>query len=167
MRSDIFVIMGVCGCGKSTVGTKLARSLGLKFVEGDTLHSAASVAKMSAGIPLSDLDRAGWLQLLSEHIVSARQADTGLVLSCSALKRSYRDVLRRGATDICLIHLHGERHLLEVRMAARTGHYMPLSLLESQLDILEAPSADENALQLDIALAPEAIVAAICCAVGA
>lgn len=153
--------MGVSGCGKSTVGAQLAAALGLEFLEGDTLHPACNVARMAAGFALSDADRAGWLQTLAERIGAARLAGQGLVLSCSALKRSYRDILRQGAPDLHFLYLHGDYELLAARMAARTGHYMPLSLLASQLATLEAPGTEENAQIFDMASRPEVIVAAV------
>lgn len=152
--------MGVSGCGKSTVGAQLATALGLEFLEGDTLHSATNVARMAAGVALSDADRAGWLQMLSERIRAARLHDTGLVLSCSALKRAYRDILRQGAPDLQFLYLHGDYDLLAARMAARTSHYMPASLLVSQLATLEVPDPQENAQTFDAASRSEMIVAA-------
>lgn len=158
-RSNIFVVMGVSGCGKSTVGGQLAATLGLEFLEGDTLHSATNVVRMAAGVPLSDADRAGWLQTLAERIRQARLVGQGLVLSCSALKRAYRDVLRQGSPDLNFLYLHGDYEQLAARMAARTAHYMPLSLLDSQLATLEAPGPDENAQIFDVASCSEDIVA--------
>ncbi|MDP3707630.1 MAG: gluconokinase [Polaromonas sp.] len=160
-RSDIFVVMGVSGCGKSTVGAQLAAALGLPFLEGDTLHPAGNVARMAAGFALSDADRAGWLQTLAERIGAARRTGQGLVLSCSALKCSYRDILRQGAPELHFLYLHGDYELLAARMAARTGHYMPLSLLASQLATLEVPGVGEDAQSFDMASRPEAIVAAV------
>jgi gluconokinase len=159
-HSNILVVMGVSGCGKSTVGLQVAQALGLEFLEGDTLHPPRNVARMAAGFALTDDDREGWLQALAERIRQSRAAGQGLVLSCSALKRAYRDILRQGAPDLRLLYLHGEHSLLASRMAARTGHYMPLSLLASQLSTLEEPGADENAQKCDVALPAEAIVAA-------
>lgn len=161
MSSDIFVVMGVSGCGKSTVGAQLAAALGLEFLEGDSLHPAANVARMAAGVALSDADREGWLQTLAGRLQQARADGRGLVLSCSALKRSYRDILRRGAPDARFLHLQGDYPLLAARMAARTGHYMPLSLLASQLSTLEAPDPGENAQSFDLSSRPEDIVAAV------
>ncbi len=161
MHSDIFVVMGVSGCGKSTVGAQLADALGVAFLEGDVLHPERNVARMAAGLALDDDDRAGWLQALAARIRQARAAGQGLVLSCSALKRSYRDILRSGAPDLGFIYLHGEPALLAERMAARTGHYMPLSLLASQLSTLEVPGVEENAQRFDVASRPEDIVAAV------
>ena len=151
--------MGVSGCGKSTVGAQLAAAWGLEFLEGDSLHSAANVARMAAGFALTDADRADWLQTLAERIGAARLAGTGLVLSCSALKRAYRDILRQGASDLQFLYLHGDYDLLAARMAARTGHYMPASLLVSQLETLEVPDPDEHAQVFDVARKPEMIVA--------
>ncbi|MDO9360452.1 MAG: gluconokinase [Polaromonas sp.] len=161
MHSDIFVVMGVSGCGKSTVGVKLAAALGVAFLEGDALHPETNVARMAAGFALGDGDREGWLQALAARIAEAHAADTGLVLSCSALKRSYRDILRSGAPGMRFLYLHGSEDLLAGRMAARTGHYMPLSLLASQLSTLEAPGVDENAQGFDVAMPVEDIVAAV------
>lgn len=161
MNSDIFVVMGVSGCGKSTVGMQLADTLKLPFLEGDLLHPERNVARMAAGVALSDEDREGWLQALAERLRQAHTAGQGLVLSCSALKRAYRDILRGGAPGLRFIYLHGDYPLLAARMSARTGHYMPLSLLTSQLDTLEAPDVEENAQSFDVACRPEDIVAAV------
>lgn len=161
MNSDIFVVMGVSGCGKSTVGARLAEALKLPFLEGDVLHPESNVARMAAGVALSDEDREGWLQALAERLRQAHVAGRGLVLSCSALKRAYRDILRSGAPGLRLVYLHGDHALLAARMAARTGHYMPLSLLDSQLATLEPPGVDENALGFEVASRPEDIVAAV------
>lgn len=141
-----WVVMGVSGCGKSDVGQRLANALGLPFVEGDAWHSPQNVAKMAAGIPLTDADRAGWLATLRDQIA----ASDGLVLSCSALKRRYRDLLREGAPDLFFVELDGPRALIEARMRARTGHFMPTSLLESQLRDLEPLQAYEGGLRTDI-----------------
>jgi carbohydrate kinase (thermoresistant glucokinase family) len=143
--------MGVSGCGKSTVGRGIAAALGLHFVEGDELHSAENVARMAAGIPLTDADRHGWLQAVGDQLGSATARAHGVVVSCSALKRAYRDRLRAAAPDTRFIHLHGAPELLAARMQSRQGHYMPATLLQSQLDTLEPPGADERALTLDIA----------------
>ena len=158
--------MGVSASGKSTVGVQLAAALGLEFLEGDSLHSAANVARMAAGVALTDADRLGWLQALARRMAAARAAGQGLVLSCSALKRAYRDILRQGAPDLHLVHLHGVRELLARRMAARTGHYMPPSLLESQLATLEPPDAQEKAQTFDVHNRPEQIVAAVIAGLG-
>lgn len=154
------VVMGVSGCGKSTVGRALADRLGVNFVEGDALHSDRNVAKMAAGIALTDADRHGWLQAVAEQLNNATAEAVGVVASCSALKRQYRDLLRSGAPDLRFVFLHGSRALLAERMAARSGHYMPPSLLQSQLDTLEPPGPEEHPITLDIAEPPERLVEA-------
>lgn len=159
--STRWVVMGVSGAGKSEIGARLAAELGVPYLEGDSFHPPANVAKMSAGIPLDDADRAGWLQKLSEEIANARQRGEGLVLSCSSLKRRYRDVLRKGDPGLRFAHLNGERNILEQRMRTRPGHYMPASLLDSQLRDLEPLQADESGLCLDLALPPQQLVAEI------
>ena len=161
LMSAIYVVMGVSGCGKSTVGVQLAAALGVRFLEGDSLHPVRNVARMAAGFALDDEDREGWLQALAERIRQARIAGKGLVLSCSALKRSYRDILREGAPDLRFLYLYGDHELLKARMAARIGHYMPMSLLASQLSTLEAPDNNENAQHFDVVRPPEDIVSSV------
>ena len=156
--TGIVVVMGVSASGKSTVGRLLAEARGATYLDGDDFHPPENVARMAAGQPLSDADRQGWLAALSARLGRARAAGEGVVLSCSALKRSYRDVLRQGAPDLRLVYLHGSRELLAARIAARTGHYMPPSLLDSQLATLEPPQPDEAALEFDIALTPRQII---------
>ncbi len=154
MSPPLVVVMGVCGCGKSTVAAGLAQALGIDFMEGDTLHPAANVARMAAGQALRDEDRQGWLLAIAQRLAAAHAQACGLVVSCSALKRSYRDVLRSGAPGVRFVHLHGDRAVLEQRLAARSGHYMPATLLQSQLDTLQVPQADEQTIELDIARPP-------------
>jgi carbohydrate kinase (thermoresistant glucokinase family) len=150
------VVMGVSGSGKSTIGRALAAALHLPFLEGDTLHSPASVDKMSAGIALTDADRESWLQAIGDRLRAAGEG--GLVVSCSALKRSYRDRLRAARPGLRFVFLHGARELLADRMGSREGHCMPPSMLESQLRTLEPPGDDEMPIRADIAQAPQAIV---------
>ncbi len=152
------VVMGVCGCGKSTVGERLARELGALYIEGDAFHPAANVARMAAGIALTDEDRQGWLEALAAQLAAARRDGRSVVLACSALKRRYRDALRQGAPDLRVVHLHGERDMLAARVATRPGHYMPASLLDSQLATLEAPQDDERAITLDAGTPTETLV---------
>ena len=157
----VLVVMGVSGCGKSTVGARLAEALGLEFVEGDAFHAPSNVAKMASGLPLTDADRADWLLLLADKLANAVLEHRGVVLACSALKRAYRERLRTGAPQLRLVHLTGARDKLLQRTSQRSGHYMPASLLESQLATLEPPEADENALAFDIGQQPDAIVIAV------
>jgi gluconokinase len=161
------VVMGVAGCGKSLIGALLATALGAEPLEGDAFHRAENVARMSAGIALTDADRAGWLADLSERIAQARAQGRHIVLSCSALKRRYRDVLRQGDPALVFVYLHGERALIEARMASRTHHFMPVTLLDSQFRDLEVPQADEDALVVDIANPPEFMVAQVLAALCA
>lgn len=161
MAAVRWVAMGVCGSGKSSVGALLAAALGVRFLEGDDFHPPANVEKMRAGIPLDDEDRAGWLDRLAAEIAAAAAAGEGLVLSCSALKRRYRDRLRAADPGLRFAHMEGERELIARRMLARAGHYMPLSLLESQLATLEPLQADEAGLRLDIRQDPAQLVADI------
>jgi gluconokinase len=151
------VVMGVSGCGKTTVGQALAGLLGVPYVDGDDLHSPENVARMAAGVPLDDDARAGWLDRVGARLAAA--GEDGVVVSCSALKRSYRDRLRAAEPGLTLVFLHGEPALIAARLASRQGHYMPPSLLQSQLDTLEPPRADEGPLHADIAEAPTQIAA--------
>ncbi len=153
--------MGVAGSGKSVIGAALARALGIGFVEGDQYHSAENVERMSRGVALTDADRALWLRSLAARIREAKAAGTGLVMSCSALRRSYREILRAEASDLRFVFLKGERGLIAERLAGRRGHFMPPSLLESQLAALEEPSPDEKAWVCDIRKSPQDLVAAL------
>jgi gluconokinase len=160
VHTGLYVVMGVCGSGKSLIGAMLARELGVEFVEGDALHPPDNVKRMTAGIPLTDEDRQGWLIAIATRLREARRAGVGLVVSCSALKRKYRDLLRSvGDGDVRFVHLAGDRALIADRLASRRGHYMPPSLLDSQLAILEEPSPDEGAWTCDIRETPESLVA--------
>lgn len=158
-RKPRLVLMGVSGCGKSSLGLLLSEQLGLPFVEGDELHPPRNVALMAAGTALTDEDRQGWLEAVASRLAAAE--DTGAVVACSALKRRYRDLLRASAPDLKLVHLSGTETLLDERLRARPGHYMPASLLPSQLRTLEAPEADEHALTLPITAAPAELVAQV------
>lgn len=152
------VIMGVAGCGKSTVGAALSRQTAIPYRDGDDLHPEANVAKMAAGTPLTDADRWPWLDLVASEL--ARNAP--LMIGCSALKRAYRDRIRAGADGpVLFIHLSGSRAVIEARMAARKNHFMPASLLDSQFAALEPPDPDEPHLTIDIDQPLAAIVARI------
>lgn len=157
-KRTAWVVMGVSACGKSDIGTRLAQALGAPFIEGDRFHPPENVAKMSAGIPLDDEDRRGWLQALRAEMERAWTTDPVVVLSCSALKRAYRDVLRGDGGDVRFVHLHGDRDLIAQRMAARSGHFMPVSLLDSQLRTLEPLQPDERGVTLDVREPPQRLV---------
>lgn len=150
--------MGVAGAGKTLIGSRLARALGVEFVEGDTYHPSENIEKMSAGIPLDDADREGWLHTISRRLRQANESGSGVVVSCSALKRSYRDTIRSEAGPVQFVFLQGGRELIAERLRQRKGHYMPPSLLDSQLATLEDPSADEGAWVVDITRSPDDIV---------
>jgi carbohydrate kinase (thermoresistant glucokinase family) len=141
--------MGPSGCGKSTLGQSLAAALGWRFVEGDTLHPASNVAKMSAGIPLDDVDRRPFLQRVGE--VCASEGAAGVVISCSALKRSHRDLIRSRAGQVSVIFVLPvlDRDTLMMRLMQRKHHFMPAALLDSQLAALEPPGPDERAILID------------------
>lgn len=143
------VVMGVTSCGKTTLGEALAKALGVRFVEGDKLHPPANIAMMSSGQPLNDADRWPWLTKVGEHLQGAE----GVIASCSSLKRAYRDLIRAEAKrPVMFIHLHGSRELLAERIAARKNHFMPPTLLDSQLATLEMPGPGENFIAVSIAL---------------
>lgn len=154
MSNDLqhIVVMGVSGSGKTTVGEALAERLGWRFIEGDSFHPPENVAKMSAGIPLDDNDRAPWLRALAAEIAKDEAVGRPSVIGCSALKRAYRDILRSGARRVRFLHVHGERAVLADRLAHRGGHFFPPSLLDSQLATLEPLGPDEDGVVVDVAL---------------
>lgn len=158
MQPVSVVVMGVSGCGKSTVGRLLAQACGFPYLEGDDLHSPENVERMRSGIALTDAQRQGWLQRIAERLAQAQAQSSGLVVACSALKRAYRDVLRSGAPDLRFVYLHGDHALLQQRSSQRIGHFMPSSLLDSQLATLEPPDADENAVSVDVAPPPDEVM---------
>ena len=163
-----YVVMGVSGSGKSLVGAALANHLDVKFLEGDSLHPAANIEKMSHGIPLTDADRFPWLDRVGDSIRASLAAGTGLVVSCSALKKIYRDRLRGFADGrLMFIYLHGTEAVLAPRMAARTGHFMPASLLKSQLATLENPSTEAGVLTIDISGSTADVIASTIAAIDA
>ena len=153
---DRIIVMGVSGCGKTTIGDLVARELGVQFLDGDSLHPVENVAKMAAGTPLTDADRWPWLAAVGSELAAAKG---GLVLACSALRRSYRDAIRAQAPDTVFLHLHGSKEILRARTEGRSGHFMPPALLESQLATLEALEADEAGVVVDIAAPVEQVVA--------
>ena len=155
------VVMGVSGCGKTSVAEGLAASLGAAFIEGDSLHPAVNVDKMSHGIALTDEDRWPWLDTVGRAMADVLAGNGSVVVSCSALKKAYRDRLRSSAGGtLAFVFLKGSRELLMSRMAAREGHFMPVSLLDSQLATLEDPSGEPGVVTVDIGASIEEIVAA-------
>ncbi|MCY6379723.1 gluconokinase [Hoeflea prorocentri] len=151
--------MGVAGCGKTSVGEALITQYGWAFIDGDALHPQRNIDKMAAGEPLTDEDRLPWLMQIGETM---RDHAEPVAIGCSALKRGYRDIIRMTAGgDVCFIFLNGSRELIETRMAARTGHFMPLSLLDSQFDALEPPTHDELFVDIDISGDLDSIVSDI------
>lgn len=157
----VIVMMGVSGVGKTTIGSLLAERLGWGYAEGDSYHPPANVEKMRAGTPLDDSDRGPWLDAIAADIDRWRAAGKGMVVSCSALKRRYREILIGGQPDVRLVRLAGDEALIRARMETRTDHYMPPSLLISQIATLEPPGSDESALTVDVTQAPEHCVAQI------
>jgi len=150
--------MGVSGSGKTTVGGALAKRLGVPFRDADGFHPKANVEKMSAGIPLTDEDRWPWLDAIAAAIRNTPPSE-GIVVSCSALRKVYRErILRAAGRPVTFVHLAGTKETIAPRMATRTGHFMPLSLLDSQLATLEPPTLDEPAISVSIDQPPEAIV---------
>ena len=153
------VVMGVSGSGKTTVAHGISAATGLLFAEADDFHSRASVDKMSAGIPLDDDDRWPWLHDLASWMADRAAEGRSTVIACSALKRAYRDVLAAGPPSLDFVHLDGSAGVIRERMASRAGHYMPASLLDSQIATLEPLEPDESGIVLDVGLPPEDLVA--------
>ncbi|NEU11395.1 gluconokinase [Methylobacterium sp. BTF04] len=162
----VIVVMGVSGSGKSTVAERLAARLGWAFVDGDSFHSAAHVAKMRGGHPLDEDDRAPWLAAIATWIDARLQAHEPGIVVCSALRRSYRDALVRGRDAVRIVYLDGDRALIERRLAHRRGHFMPASLLDTQFAILEPPGPEENAVVVGIEAGSDLIAATIAARLG-
>ncbi len=157
----VLVVMGVSGSGKTTLASLLAEQLGWVLADADSFHSAANLRKMRRRIALTDEDRWPWLRAIAAWIDETRDAGRHGVVACSALKRSYRDLLLDGRPEVRLVYLKGDAQLIRRRMAKRAGHFMPMALLQSQLDTLEEPGPDENAIVVSIDDEPEAIAARI------
>jgi gluconokinase len=154
------IVMGVSGCGKSSLGSALAHRLGCSFIEGDDLHPQCNVAKMSRGVALDDADRWPWLDALGEQI--AFHAGSSVVLSCSALRRTYRDRLRHSTQGpVTFVFLQGSRTALQARLEQRRGHYMPAQLLDSQLATLELPTSEPDVVTIDIEQPIESVVTSV------
>ncbi|MBY8874906.1 gluconokinase [Micromonospora sp. PLK6-60] len=160
------VVMGVSGAGKTTVALGISERTGLRFAEADEFHPPANVARMRGGIPLDDEARWPWLRELAGWMTDRHAEGVSTVLACSALKRSYRDVLRQGPPDVEFVHLHGQAELIRDRLDRRAGHYMPASLLGSQRAILEHLEPDEPGVVLDIGLPPDELAAAAVARLG-
>lgn len=153
----LLVVMGVSGSGKSTVAALLASRTGCALADGDDFHSASSIARMAAGHPLDDALRAPWLAAIASWLAERADRDECAVVSCSALTRAYRDVLRGAGPDVRMVHLAGRYELVAQRLAARRGHFMPLELLDSQYAVLEPLDADEPGITVDLAATPDQI----------
>jgi gluconokinase len=157
----IIVVMGVSGVGKTTVGKQLAETLGARFLEGDDFHPKANIEKMSHGEPLTDADRKPWLERLAGELAVSRAKGESVVLTCSALRRRYRDILRAGHEDVDFVFLDADQAVIQKRIDARKGHFMPPSLLDSQFAALERPGTDERVVRGNATQPPDAIVAAV------
>ncbi|GAA1791133.1 MAG: gluconokinase [Actinobacteria bacterium] len=158
IRTRHVVVMGVSGCGKSTVAKGVAEAMNLPFAEADRFHPEENVAKMAAGIPLNDDDRYPWLRDLSAWMATQAAQGQSTTMACSALKREYRDILRAGPPELCFIHLNGPMEVIAERMAARTDHFMPVSLLASQFEALQPLEPDEVGVVLDLRKTPEELI---------
>jgi gluconokinase len=161
MTPSVLIVMGVSGSGKTTVAEHLAKDLGWMFQEGDSLHPAANVEKLRQGTPLTDADRAPWLTIIANWISARVAAGEHGIITCSALKRAYRDQIIGGHPEVGLVYLHGDRATLEQHVKARHHEYMPVALLDSQLHTLEEPGADEPVIEVDVAGTIEETVAAV------
>ena len=157
----IAVVMGVSGSGKTTIAALVAHALGCQFQEGDDLHPRANVEKMRRGVPLTDADRRPWLEKIAQEIDGWRTRGESGVLTCSALKRAYRDLIIGGRRDVSLVYLRGSYDLIHDRMAARHEHFMPVALLDSQFKTLEEPRSDEHPIIVDIGRRPAEIAAEV------
>ena len=159
MAKKNIVVMGVCGSGKTSVGMAIAQKLGCRFLDGDDLHPRANIIKMSEGHPLNDEDRSPWLVRISDVFFSLSRRSENAVIVCSALKKKYRDIIRDG-NDVLFVHLVGSYDLILERMKKRQGHYMKESMVQSQFDTLEMPTADEtDVISIDITPPLEEVIA--------
>ena len=159
--SRVVVVMGVSGSGKTTVAERVAGQLGWVFQEGDRLHPVANREKMATGTPLTDEDRWPWLDIIARWIDSQLRAGQDAIITCSALRRTYRERIGNGKPGVQIVYLHGARQVLEAHVHARHHEFMPPALLESQLATLEEPAADEHAIEVDVAGSVEDTVAAV------
>ena len=152
------VVMGVSGSGKTTIARGIVEATGLEFSEADAFHSPENIAKMEAGVALTDEDRWPWLRALADWMGAKADEGVSTVITCSALKRTYRDVLREGPPSVDFLHLDGPAELIKGRMSQREGHFMPTSLLQSQIDTLEPLDPDESGIVLDLRETPEVLI---------
>lgn len=156
----LFVIMGVAGCGKTSIGEGVAKVMDSNFIDGDDFHPQTNIDKMSTGLPLTDEDRWPWLETVAKALANHKGK---AFLGCSALKQEYRDYITKHAGEpVSFIHLSANKELIASRMATRAGHFMPTSLLESQFKTLEVPNSEENAINIDISLSKEEVIINIC-----
>jgi gluconokinase len=154
----VVVMMGVSGSGKTTIAGELGKRTGWILLEGDGFHPPENIAKMQAGVPLTDEDRWPWLRAIAAAVDASRVRGESAIVACSALKRAYRDILIGGRPDVVLVYLQGSYELIRQRMAARHGHFMPPALLDSQFVALEEPTPDEHAIIVQVGQTPNAIV---------
>ncbi len=162
----VLVVMGVSGCGKTTVATLLAERLNWPFEEGDALHPPSNVEKMKSGHPLDDNDRAPWLEKIADWVGQRLDAGGSGLVTCSALKRSYRDTINRRGSGVVFVYLHGSHQTIAARLMARHGHFMPTSLLDSQFADLQEPTADEPAISVDAGPTPPEIAQTVIDSLG-
>lgn len=163
-RPCVLVVMGVSGCGKSTLAQLMSECMGWPLVEGDDLHPPANIARMSNGIPLTDTDRAPWLERIAGQIQAWRAAGLCGIVTCSSLKRSYRERIGGNSADVCFVYLKGSREDIAPRLRQRTGHFMPSAMLDSQFATLEEPDMKEEVVMALDVNAPQARLAELACA---
>lgn len=158
MLGKSIIVMGVCGCGKTTVASQIAQRLNVKFIDGDDLHPKANIIKMAKGEPLDDLDRAPWLERIRDAAYSIETKGEVGVIVCSALKRSYRDLIRDGNQNVYFVHLEGDKALIMARMRQRKGHFMKENMVTSQFNTLEDPRAESKVMVVDIEGSQEQVI---------
>ncbi|MPY26544.1 gluconokinase [Shewanella psychropiezotolerans] len=158
MLGKSIIVMGVCGCGKSTVGSQLAEMIGAKFIDGDDLHPKANIIKMAKGKPLNDQDRGPWLERIRDAAYSIETKNETGIIVCSALKKSYRDLIRDGNKNVYFVHLYGDMALILDRMRQRKGHFMKESMVKSQFNTLEDPQLESKVMVVNIDGSQEEVI---------